>query len=37
MKPEVSLPCCKQLTTDPYPELDESNPQTQTLFSWDPL
>jgi hypothetical protein len=32
MKPEGSLSCSQELTTGPYPDLDEPNPHLQTLY-----
>jgi hypothetical protein len=32
MEPEGSLPRSQQPTTGPYPELDESSPNTHNLF-----
>jgi hypothetical protein len=32
MGPEGSLPCSQEPATGPYPESDETNSHTQTLF-----
>jgi hypothetical protein len=32
MEPEGSLLCSQESATGPYPELDESSPNLQTLF-----
>jgi hypothetical protein len=37
MEPDGALPCSQELTTDPYPESHESNPQFSTLFLEDPF
>jgi hypothetical protein len=37
MKPEGSLPCPREPTTDPYPEPDASSQQLITLVSQDPF
>jgi hypothetical protein len=31
MKPEGSLPCSQELSTDPYPEQDQSSPYPHIL------
>jgi hypothetical protein len=37
MEPEGSLPCSQHPAIGPYPEPDEFNPHTSTIFPKDPF